>query len=476
MSIDLANALPIDEGAAEHQEWLSRLQGNILRSHGRDHSAHVFLRLPEDVRPARAVVTSLLPYLTSARTQYADTIRYRETHQGQTLFGTLSLSATGYRALGLEDLTGFHEPKDGVGDPDACFLDGMGAHPDDLGDPPVCEWETPFRDRIDAMLLLAHDSERHLTSALERALGAIAPSHVLATERGQVIRNEAEEPLEHFGFVDGRSQPLYLADDFKLNPHGRPTRERRTGRLMDQWDPFERLDRVLRTDPFGTDSFCLGSFLVFRKLEQDVRGFAEAEARLACALGLRGPAAERAGAMVVGRFRDGSPLTLSAAPGWYPSNDNDFTYAADIHGWRCPAFAHVRRMNPRGSASAESERKRRLTRRGVTYGASSAGLKPGASQESLPEKGVGLLFMAYQASVRRQFAFVQKRWVADPHFPQTSPGEDPMLGGAEGRSATHEWCQQFNDGVTRPHSFGTHVRMLGGEFFFTPSLAFLQAL
>lgn len=43
----LANTAPIDPHDPQHQRWLKNLQGNILSGHGRDHTVHIFLRLPQ---------------------------------------------------------------------------------------------------------------------------------------------------------------------------------------------------------------------------------------------------------------------------------------------------------------------------------------------------------------------------------------------------------------------------------------------
>jgi deferrochelatase/peroxidase EfeB len=474
MPINLANRLPVDEQADENREWLSKLQGNILRSHGRNHSAHLFFELGPDLCRARSIVSRLTPSVTSASEQYLDTLRFRRDKTAGNLFCTLSLSASGYKALGFSGLTAFDEGKATGLDPQACFLDGMKGHPEDLADPPADEWERGYRGRIDGMLLVAHDDPAELKPAVAAATAVIDPDRLLAIEYGEVIRNANGDPIEHFGFMDGRSQPLYLADDFILNSWGQPIRERRyKDRPLDRWTPFEPLQRVLTPDPFGTDAACLGSFLVFRKLEQNVRGFVEAEQRLARRLELNGASAERAGAMVVGRFRDGSPLSHASASGWHPTGENDFLYRDDERGWRCPFHAHIRRVNPRGSVDGDQERERRLTRRGVTYGPPAPVPGPDVDVDGLPDKGVGMLFMAYQASIRRQFAFVQKRWINSPDFPRGGVGVDALVGTA---GATYQWPTAFNSHAAAPDTFGTHVRMLGGEFFFTPSLPFLRSL
>src|SRR5262249_20727275 len=92
-----------------------------------------------------------------------------------------------------------------------------------------------------------------------------------------------------------------------------------------------------------------GSFFVFRKLEQNVRGFRSALADLTRVLG-PGSDVERAGAMAVGRFRDGTPIVPTTAP--TPGAElNNFTYAADdSSGKVCPFHAHIRKTNPRGDS------------------------------------------------------------------------------------------------------------------------------
>jgi deferrochelatase/peroxidase EfeB len=171
-------------------------------------------------------------------------------------------------------------------------------------------------------------------------------------------------------YVDGRSQPLFLADDFRIS--GGVRAAERDGSPIGQWDPFEPLERVLRPDPFAPVADCLGSLVVFRKLEQNVRAFAAREQELADRLRLAGEERDRAGALIVGRFRDGTPVVVSPTGGWHPVHDNNFTYNQDPLGRRCPMHAHIRKVNPRGDVlrpkDVATDRLRRITRRGITYG------------------------------------------------------------------------------------------------------------
>src|SRR5439155_488625 len=97
------------------------------------------------------------------------------------------------------------------------------------------------------------------------------------------------------------------------------------------------------------------------KLEQHVRKFKEAEKALAKKLGLKSEEdRERAGAMIVGRYEDGTPLTLSEEDKMIGSAiTNNFNYhetragLADDKGLRCPFHAHIRKSNPRREEDRE---------------------------------------------------------------------------------------------------------------------------
>ena len=90
------------------------------------------------------------------------------------------------------------------------------------------------------------------------------------------MRNPAGDGIEHFGYVDGRSQPLFLKDEVDKEPR-------------EHWDPAFPLSNVLVADPLAADpDRHFGSYFVFRKLEQNVRAFKEIEQELADDLGLDG--------------------------------------------------------------------------------------------------------------------------------------------------------------------------------------------
>jgi Dyp-type peroxidase family len=495
---------PIDERLAKEQAWLKDLQGNILRGHGRDHAAHIFFSF---AAPAEAVKGTLhrlaKTYVTSALAQYRETRRYKELGIPGGVFGNVFLSAAGYRALGYEDVeTLFKEPEES---PDAIFPEGPELVPrrtnataatfarglrdaavEEFRDPPPSDWEPGFQYALHALLLLADDDEHELARQIGPALAILEPTcQVRTIEYGHVIRNANDEGIEHFGFVDGRSQPAYLASEFNHPTHRTADSQLE---LINRWDPFEPLRRVLIADPLADGAY--GSFLVFRKLEQNVRGFRKAIAALADELGLAGQDAARAGAMVVGRFEDGTPLVMQKEAGWHPTGPNNFDYATDPRGGQCPVHAHIRKVNPRGRTLAksdfdlagpdkagpmEAERMRRITRRSMTYGDHVAVSKP---VNTLPERGVGVLFMCFQASIRRQFAFMQRHWCNSMTAPEAGAGVDVLAGQAKQPidRTLYRWPEGYNRKTRNVVPFESFISMRGGEFFFAPSLPFFAAL
>jgi Dyp-type peroxidase family len=385
------------------------------------------------------------------------------------LFGNLFLTAAGYeRLLGLTEADLERRFPEGEG-ARVTSRAGMEAASGELNDPHPSQWDVGYRGRrIHAMISLADDDLQRLQAAEKDVLRSLAGmAHVLAEEPGAVLRNDDGEAIEPFGYVDGRSQPLFFKQDLD--------REAMEGGLT-QWDPSAPLGLVLVPDPNVPDEDCFGSYLVFRKLEQNVKGFRMAERAPARALDLPEGDEERAGAVVIGRFRDGTPLTLSPKAGIDLAKAENFTYADDAQGLRCPFHAHIRKVNPRGDtvrerhAAAEAERRRRIVRLGVTYGRRSPRLR------DAPEYGVGLLFMGFQSHIAKQFAFLQQMWASNPDFVRPKTGRDPLIGQrAAGEDAgAQQWPAEWGKPGTKPFDFGGYVTLKGGEFFFAPSLPFLK--
>lgn len=481
MSINLDNPNPINPNDAQIQKMLANLQGNILKGHGRDHTVHIFIKLDTaNVQTTRERLAGLATRIvTSALQQHLEAEQFRRFRIPGALFGNLLLTARGYRALGFTEAqieAAFPEPPGDFG-LQSNFREGMQAHSDELNDPPPSSWEDGYRGgEIDAMVLLADADESFLLRQARALINELEEfSTVLVVERGRALRTDSGEGIEHFGYVDGRSQPLYFIRDFEHEGN------------IDKWNPVEKLKIVLVPDRNVSAEDCFGSYFVFRKLEQDVRRFKIREELLADELELKEEDRERAGAMAVGRFEDGTPLTLSQTDGFIPAKENNFTYENDQDGAKCPYHAHIRKSNPRGDTTGnfspsgdETERSRRITRRGITYGERNRHPDAFQALEDLPTKDVGLLFMCFQSSIANQFAFIQSAWVNNPQFarPLVKPGPDtgidPVIG--QGNISEQHWPRAWGGAETKDFDFGGFVTLKGGEFFFAPSMPFIRTL
>lgn len=432
--VDALAFSPVDSTTTLDRSSLDDLQANILKGHGRDHTFHVFFKVT-DADSARIWLKSLP--ITSARLQLDETDAYKQGKaDGQNRVCLLALSGSGLRAFGRAI------------DNDA-FGSGMASRKS-LLDPDPAAWDIREPHGV---VVVAHataaGAERGLLEVMRDAPGI----EIIAIERGIAHKDAHGNGIEHFGYVDGRSQPLFLADEVE--------RERLNGGI-DQWDPSATLDMLLVADPLSNQKTAFGSFFVFRKLEQDVDGFKTREEALALQLGLLGEDAERAGALVVGRFEDGTPLMVSDNPLDLKRVDNNFNYARDPVGSRCPLHAHVRVTNPRTQPAHGL--KFLMARRGITYGERS--LTPKGEFSDRPAGGVGLLFQAYMSSIENQFEETQVR--------MANHAMDPVIGQGIPASACQRWTSALT--ATTCLRFADFVHMRGGEYFYAPSLSGIQRL
>jgi Dyp-type peroxidase family len=445
---------------------LEQLQANILKAHVRDDLSVMFLHFGDQAE-AKAFLKALAPLTKSARKHLEEVEAFKTATTPGTPYVGVGLTKTGYAAIGVAPPT------------DASFQRGM-KDPltrQTLKDPPVSTWEEPYREDIHAVVLIG-DARNAGATAKRNEVEALLPDSVtvLGEETGLGRHNDNGDGIEHFGYVDGRSQPLFLIEDIEAERGGTDG--------TNVWDPAFGLDRVLVQDSAAPDpNLHFGSYFVFRKLEQNVRSFKHSEENLAAELKLEGDDRERAGAMLIGRFEDGTPLTLQSAAGTHSPVMNNFTYASDGDGAKCPFEGHIRKANPRGSGGFEppdKERKHLMARRGQTYGERSDVPFDDSPPDTRPSGGVGLLFMAFNVEFGAQFEFTQSRWVNFPGFPRVpvgnpAPGLDPVIGQGPRPRPSYSPHWGVNQ-LQEVDPIAQAVRMRGGEYFFMPSLAFLNGL
>ena len=457
-----------------HPAELQDLPGNILTAHAREFVALATFRFAADPRAARTLARRLGCLVTSAHEQRRTYLHWKKTRTPEPAFHGFALTRSGYAALGINTLDA-GLPTEAPADP---FTVGMRAREPNLS-PPTGDrtWESEYRDQtIDGVVLVADWSEAGCARALAALLklpewtAAITWTH---TEQGRSYRNEAGQRVEHFGYADGLSQPLFLTDEIaeaaSQAPAGQPWNPAMPAAAMVvapvRYPANPSAGAALRSG--------FGSYLVFRKLEQDVAGFAASCGQLAATLDPAKPDPDFAGACLLGRFPDGTPLTLSARAQPQTPPRNDFDYRGDFPPTRCPMHAHVRKANGRTEATNGSQ----IVRRGITYG-KRAVLASGALDPSQqPRSGVGLLFMAHMRHLD-QFEEMQGRWL-NTDFPSNRAGATDPIAGHASPPATLQVPVQWGQPTVEPAhklTLAHFVTPRGGAYFFAPPLGFLQSL
>jgi Dyp-type peroxidase family len=443
------------------------IQGNVLRGYGFDHARHLVLRV-DRAADGRAWLGRIAAAVTPGRV-------WRD-RPVSTL--NVAFTAAGLAALGVGEaiMRGF--PPE--------FVAGMAARAGalgDVGDDDPAGWEPAGPHQPGAhVLVMVHAPAAADCEAAADAAADAATAAGLAVLARQPLTNlhgpdGDADPMrvEHFGFADGVSQP---AIEGALAPTTVPGNGTFLGE--GRWRPVRPGEFVVGYPDEEEDAPPLpgparlvrnGTFLVWRKLAQDVAGFRRFLAERAAVDDPGGAA--RLGAQLVGRWPDGSPYgdaladptrgdATRAAPGPGPAG-GDAALAA------CPAGSHIRRANPTGSLPAVRGlvSRHRLLRRGMPYGPP---LPPGVSEDDGVARG--LVFVAYCASIRRQFEFVQREWLNDGNAVGAGHTTDPITG------AGGAW-RRFAVPGPRPRVLGDlprFVRTRGGAYLFQPSLAALHDL
>jgi Dyp-type peroxidase family len=427
------------------------IQGNILEGYRYRYASHVFLRFHEEggQRFLRDVLGDVASAVSSP------------VQEGRRSVVNVALSHAGLRALMPGDvrLDAF---------PDA-FREGMEDRHTLLRDAPAT-WNPEWRGRRVHAWLAVHGVDRGAVDDCVRTLRQrLGPAgEVVKVCDGNTIGDEGSEAqFEHFGFRDGLSNPSVVGTRGATRPGGGKP-------LPDgKWAPVAPGEFVLGyPDETGETPGELppqlgrnGTFAVFRVLSQDVFGFRRYLQDVAEATGR---SADEIAASIVGRRRDGTPLIRAPS-----DNANDFRYADDRYGSGCPLGSHVRRANLRDSTDfPDLVARHRIIRRGMPYGQP---LPEHATERDEGERG--LLFVCMNASIERQFEFIQTRWLNEGSSVHQGMDGDPLVGphGQRGK-----FIIQGDERERRTPlicaNLPCFVECLGGEYFFMPGLEALKVI
>jgi Dyp-type peroxidase family len=488
----------------------------------------LYIRLPKAGPDAPHFLAAFRSFLREfLPSTAADTLADRRAHRDKHLvLKAVALSFQGLRTL-VPDAAQFPSP---------AFRLGLGARSALLGDPTnpldpghVSNWQVGGRGKeLDALLVFAGTSRDSVSAEAADTARALQRLGVdVESEEGGV---RADLPgREHFGFDDGVSQPGIRgrASD-KDNDFITPRYVDPKGSLFEAsffGYPGQALvwpgEFVLGYPASGPDPLLPGplsqvtpgwtkngSFLVFRRIRQDVAAFWNWIAHTRKTVkGLGGIQDDVAlASRLVGRWPSGAPFNRTPngdnqtlGKNAYENNNLQFDAdTPDIHyvdkdgkahgtifpklmakadpaGMTCPWAAH--KVNTRDSSSdtgaAASTYQRRLLRVGVAYGP--------PIKDNYKDDGVdrGLLFLSIQASIENQFEFLQARWMNDPMRPKAPAGHDMLVGQNAATEDGTRRCVLFPPGkidavmLEAPQQF---VSPRGGGYFFLPSLSALRSV
>ncbi|WP_158749375.1 Dyp-type peroxidase [Acidobacterium sp. S8] len=442
------------------------IQGFVLRGYNLPVARYLFLHF-EDAERARSLIGRLLHHVTTGQ-------RWDGGKPQSTV--NIAFTQRGLAALNLPDATLLSFPVE--------FQQGMKKRAGILGDSGLNSperWDELWRgDLVHAWLGINAQSAAILDSRYAEMLELMRETGgatVLASQdAAAVVIDGKSTTREHFGFTDGFGNPDYLGVDRSSQPG--------QGKRMPNgsWAPLATGELLLGyadeagelpVAPVPHILASNGTFMVYRKLHQNVATFRSYLDEYAA---LYGGGKEKLAAKFIGRWRDGTPLDLSpdnpdSSIAQDPNRSTNFTYGADAEGTRCPVGAHIRRVHPRDAFgfSGRLINRRRITRRGLPYGPFVAEGGPASDSE---ERGV--IFMALNASISRQFEFVQQQWIEYGNDAHQGNDKDILMGNHGGRG---KFVVQGDASRANPplicSKLPNFVELRGGDYFFLPSITAL---
>jgi Dyp-type peroxidase family len=472
---------------------LGEIQGDVFAFLQKDFESFVFFKIVDSDSVKELVKRYVVGRITTARGAYQRElmIEHRKEAGQKALDEFVSLNI-GFTKDGLSQLTGAQRLK-----LDPAFERGAADQrtTEILNDPPRRTWLEKFvSDRIDGVFLVTGRYRSSVTSQSAELIRLFGNSvQVVYSEIGNT-RPGAERGHEHFGFLDGISQPGIRGLTRPSKPIYRPNQglpgqdQIWPGEFVFGYPGQDPSDPVKAgpPPPMAAPWLRNGSYMVFRRLEQKVPEFRRFVVEQAMRLGMDG---ELLAARIVGRWKSGAPLELAPlhdnpALGADPKRNNDFGFVDDHFQRRCPYAAHIRKVSPRDDVTLAEAQRHRIIRASIPFGPEVA---PG---ETKTRQSRGLMFVCYQTSIERQFEFIQQSYANNPDFVGgkerpgsgrvVAPGYDPIIGQASGNGAREmdEPYPNYPAGsrrttLTIPDQF---VVLTAAAYFFMPSITALRTV
>lgn len=495
---------PVPDGRPEPVLAMANIQGNIVAGFNKDFQTLLYFHI-DDARQFKPAVAELGHRVATAAEVLAFNRLFKHVVNRRGYPGTLKSTwmSVAFSFAGLAKLS-----KDAALFADRSFQGGWVKRSTALDHSEGWKVEDgPGDNAADVLIIVAADTEDDVEAEVTR-VKELVKKHGGSTLAGQDEGRSRSDSLggkslrghEHFGFLDGISQPGLRGrasegpTDLltpRQNPHdqshGKPGQELIwPGEFVfgypGQDGSRDGNERGGDSSIDGAGYPCVpkwakdGSYLVFNRFKQDVYAFHQhlhAEGKK------HSMSPTAVGAQLFGRWPSGAPImrmptkddpdlagndcannhfgfkeaTQRVAGGL--GNEcprDDFRLAgADPDGNVCPFTSHIRKVNPRDDVAAAVRRRHRLLRRGICFGEPSAST-PDEPQEDKVGVERGLLFLAYMTSIADQYEFIIDHWISNPDFLFRGIGHDAVLG-------------QQDKGWILP---------TGGGYYFTPSVSALR--
>jgi Dyp-type peroxidase family len=522
---------------------IHQIQGNILAGFTKDFQTLFFLHI-DRAREFKAWLATQVKFIATTAEVLAfnrlfKAIRTRRGEESNAVKATWINIAFSYE--GLKVLVGASEAQKFR---DQAFKAGLAARSEMLGDPrdeddlegSPKNWVVGSPQNIPphVVLIVASDDRQDMLAEVERIEESLdnfqksdgtctsSGAHVIFIEEGANL----PPPLsghEHFGFLDGVSQPgirgrisrnphdvLTLRQNPKDRDQGKPGQDLLwPGEFVfgypgqDPNMPVEEPGAIVNAGPAWARN---GSFLIFRRLRQDVFAFHKFVKAVAEHFDVPNPelssGARMLGSSLVGRWPSGAPVervpdddhrelanddcasnhfeyqdaveTIVESDRESPFDCRDDQYpapAADPAGLRLPFTGHIRKAYPRDDESIDQDedptaslscrrartnlnesntQTHRILRRGIPFGP----VSPSSLEAPFDDGEMrGLHFLAYQTSIEEQFEFIIRCWMNNENFKEPF-GHDPLAGGHDpiigqnnnpGEDRQREFTIAFND-------------------------------
>jgi Dyp-type peroxidase family len=367
------------------------------------------------------------------------------------------------------------------------FVQGMKARGSILSDTGLNSpdhWEPVWRDEnVDAWLGVYAESLPELDwqcADLQKLMAGTSGALLIGSQDAGVLVIDGKiTTKEHFGYTDGFGNPDYVGvvrdtqpGQGKLMPNG-SWAPLATGELMLGYAdeagelPVAPIPHLLANN---------STFMVYRKMHQNVATFRK---YLNEKGKLYSGGKEKLASKFIGRFRDGTPIEVSpdkcdpAVVANKQLNVN-FKYGADLDGVRCPIGAHVRRTNPRDAFGFDGKlvNRRRVTRRGLPYGPHTPEDQPVSDTDEH-----GVIFIVMNASIFRQFEFVQQQWIEYGNDARQGNDKDMLIGnhGGVGKFMIQGTADPANPSLVCG-GLQNFVELRGGDYFWVPSITALRMI